>query len=392
MKNKVAILGGARTPMGCLKGELAALSAVSLGVTAVEGAISKSQIDPEMIDEVFMGCVLPAGLKQSPARQVAIGAGITADAGAVTINKVCGSGMQASIFGYDSIVSQSNKVVIAGGMESMSNAPHFVTGARNGIKTGHSSLYDHMFIDGLEDAYTGRSMGSFAQETADKYGVSREEMDNYAIDSLNRALSAEKTGKLKNEIVPIKIDNRKTSYEVFDDEQPHRVSEKKIQSLKPAFAKNGTITAANTSSISDGASALVLADSSFSAPLNGEPFAYVVGHARHSLSPNDFTMAPINAIRKLLEKVGWSLKDVDLFEINEAFAMVPILAMLELGIDHAKVNVHGGACAQGHPIGSSGSRIIVTLINALHTYGKSKGVASLCIGGGEATAIAIEVI
>ena len=390
-QSRVVILGGARTPVGCLQGGLASVSATDLGAFAIKGALSKSKIKAENIDEVFMGCVLPAGLKQSPARQAAIGAGITETAGAVTINKVCGSGMQAALFANDSIVSGTNKLVVAGGMESMTNAPHLVAGARSGIRTGHNALKDHMFIDGLEDAYTGRSMGSFAQETADKYNVTREEMDAFAISSLERALSAEKTGALKEEIVSIEIENRKGTSQVLSDEQPQRASKEKIKTLKPAFSKDGTITAANTSSISDGASAIVLADSKYAKDMNLDPVAYLVGHARHSLKPNDFTLAPIDAIKKLARKVNWNLEDVDLFEINEAFAMVTILAMRELNIEHSKVNVYGGACAQGHPIGSSGSRIIVTLVNALHQLGKSRGIASLCIGGGEATAIAVQL-
>ena len=388
---KVAILGGARTPMGCLQGDLAPLSATDLRAFAIEGAISKSKIQADSINEVFMGCVLPAGLRQSPARQAAIGAGISVAAGAVTINKVCGSGMQATLFGQDSILSGTNKLVIAGGMESMTNAPHFIAGARSGVRTGHKSLQDHMFVDGLEDAYTGKSMGSFAQETAYRYNVTREEMDAFAISSLERALSADKTGSLKEEIIPVKIEDRKGNREVLRDEQPYRASKEKIQTLKPAFAEDGTITAANTSSISDGASALVLASSKYAEEINIEPVAYLVGHARHGLTPSDFTLAPIGAVKKLASKVHWNLEDVDLFEINEAFAMVTILAMRELNIDHSKVNVYGGACAQGHPIGSTGARIIVTLINALHQLGRNRGIASLCIGGGEATAVAIEM-
>ena len=388
---KVAILGGARTPVGCLQGDLAPLSATDLGAFAIEGAISKSKIQADSINEVFMGCVLPAGLRQSPARQAALGAGISVAAGAVTINKVCGSGMQATLFGQDSILSGTNKLVIAGGMESMTNAPHLVVGARSGVRTGHKSLQDHMFVDGLEDAYTGKSMGSFAQETADRYNVTRDEMDAFAISSLERALSADKTGSLKTEIIPVKIEDRKGNREVLRDEQPYRASKEKIQTLKPAFAEDGTITAANTSSISDGASALVLASSKYAEEINIEPVAYLVGHARHSLTPSDFTLAPIDAIKKLASKVHWNLEDVDLFEINEAFAMVTILAMRELNIDHSKVNVYGGACAQGHPIGSTGARIIVTLVNALHQLGRNRGIASLCIGGGEATAVAIEI-
>ncbi len=390
-KPKVAILGCARTPTGCLQGDLAEVSATELGAFAIKGALSKSTIKAEDIDEVFMGCVLSAGLKQSPARQAAIGSGIPVAAGAATINKVCGSGMQSAIFANDSIISGTNKLVVAGGMESMTNAPHLVAGARGGLRTGHKVLKDHMFLDGLEDAYTGRAMGSFAQETADKYEVTRDEMDDFAISSLERALSAERSGAQKDEIVPVKIEGRKGNHEVVRDEQPHRAVKEKIPNLMPAFAKDGTVTAANTSSISDGASAMVLADLKYAEENNINPGAYLIGHARHSLKPNDFTLAPIGAVKKLCRKVGWDIKDVDLFEINEAFAMVTILAMKELNIDHSKVNVYGGACAQGHPIGSTGSRIIVTLVNALHRLGKSRGIAALCIGGGEATAVAVEI-
>jgi acetyl-CoA C-acetyltransferase len=300
--------------------------------------------------------------------------------------------MQATIFGYDSIVAGTNRVVVAGGMESMSNAPHLLMGARGGMGSGHKAACDHMFTDGLEDAYTGRAMGSFAQETADSRGITREEMDAFAIESLSRAKRAIDSGALSAEIAPVTVSTRKGETVVTDDEQPHKAAVEKIPGLRPAFSKDGTITAANSSSISDGASALVLMGEEDALARGLKPMARIVGHARHSQEPAEFTIAPIGAVRKLFEKTGWSAQDVDLFEINEAFAMVTMLAMKDLGLDHARVNVHGGACAQGHPIGSTGSRIIVTLMYALKKYGKKRGVAALCIGGGEATAVAIELI
>lgn len=388
----IVILDGARTPMGGLLGSLAPVAAPDLASTAVAAAISRSGIDPSQVDEIFMGCVLPAGLKQCPARQAAIGAGIPKSAGAVTVNKACGSGMQATIFAYDSIVAGTNRVVVAGGMESMSNAPHLLLGARGGLGTGHKPACDHMFTDGLEDAYTGRAMGSFAQETADARGITREQMDAFAIESLSRAKKAIDSGVLTAEIAPVTVTTRKGETVVKDDEQPHRAAVEKIPGLRPAFSKEGTITAANSSSISDGASALVLMAEEEAMARGLKPMARILGHARHSQEPSEFTTAPIGAINSLFKKTGWSAKDVDLFEINEAFAMVTMLAMQDLGLDHGKVNVHGGACAQGHPIGSTGSRIIVTLMYALKQYGKKRGVAALCIGGGEATAVAIELI
>lgn len=390
--NSVVILDGARTPMGGLLGGLSAVAAPDLASTAIAAALSRSRIDAADIDEVFMGCVLPAGLKQCPARQAAIGAGIPKSAGAVTVNKACGSGMQATIFACDSIIAGTNKVAVAGGMESMSNAPHLLMGARGGMGTGNKTANDHMFMDGLEDAYTGRAMGTFAQETADSRGLTREQMDAFAIESLTRAKQAIDSGALTAEIAPVTVTTRKGATVVTDDEQPHKAVITKIPELRPAFTKDGTITAANASSISDGASALVLMGEEDALARGLKPMARIVGHARHSQEPAEFTIAPIGAIKKLFEKTGWKAKDVDLFEINEAFAMVTMLAIDELGLDHKKVNVHGGACAQGHPIGSTGSRIIVTLMYALKKYGKKRGVAALCIGGGEATAIAIELI
>lgn len=389
----VVIVSGARTPMGGLQGALSSVPAPELGSIAICAAIDKCEVQAADVDEVFMGCVLPAGLKQSPARQSAIGAGIPTAAGAVTVSKVCGSGMQATIFGYDSIIAGTNKVVVSGGMESMSNAPHLLPqGSRSGLRNGHQQIFDHMFLDGLEDAYTGRSMGSFAQETANERGITREEMDAFAIESLNRAKNAIEQGSLKAEIAPVTVKSRKGETVVEDDEQPHRANIDKIPSLRPAFASDGTITAANSSSISDGASALVLMAGSEAKRRGIAPMANIVAHARHSQNPGEFTLAPIGAIEKLLEKTGWSVDDVDLFEINEAFAMVTMLAIKDLGLDHARVNVHGGACAQGHPIGSTGSRIIVTLMHALKHMGKKRGIAALCIGGGEATAVALEIV
>jgi acetyl-CoA C-acetyltransferase len=391
-EESVVIVNGARTPMGGLMGSLSAVPATELASTAVAATIERSGIDAGSIDEVFMGCVLPAGLKQCPARQAAIGAGIPVSAGAVTVNKACGSGMQATIFAFDSIMAGNNKLVIAGGMESMSNAPHLLPpGARGGLRNGHGKLLDHMFIDGLEDAYTGRAMGSFAQETADERGLTREQMDAFAVESLNRAKRAIEEGALKAEIAPVTIHTRKGEILIEDDEQPHKAAVDKIPSLRPAFAKDGTITAANASSISDGASALMLMAGSEATGHGVESMATIVGHSRHSQAPGEFTIAPIGAIKKLLKKTGWSIDDVDLFEINEAFAMVTMLAIDDLGLDHAKVNIHGGACAQGHPIGSTGSRIIVSLMYALKKLGKKRGIAALCIGGGEATAVAIEL-
>jgi acetyl-CoA C-acetyltransferase len=378
--------------MGGLLGSLAAVPAPELASTAIAAAIARSGIDAAEIDEIFMGCVLPAGLKQCPARQAAIGAGIPKSAGAVTVNKACGSGMQAAIFGYDSIVAGTNKVVVAGGMESMSKAPHLLLGARGGIGTGQKPFCDHMFTDGLEDAYTGRAMGSFAQETATERGITREQMDAFAIESLTRAKQAIDSGALKAEIAPVTVTSRKGETVVADDEQPHKALIEKIPVLRPAFAKDGTITAANSSSISDGASALILMSGTEAKARGLQPMARIVAHSRHSQEPSEFTVAPIGAIRQLFDKTGWAVADVDLFEINEAFAMVAMLAIQDLGLDHASVNVHGGACAQGHPIGSTGSRIMVSLMYALQQQGKKRGVAALCIGGGEATAVAIELI
>ena len=391
-KESVVIVNGARTPMGGLQGSLAALTAAQLGSTAIAAALERSGVEASAIDEIFMGCVLPGGLKQGPARQAARGAGIPDAAGAVTLNKLCGGGMQATIFGFDSIAAGTNQAVVCGGMESMSNAPHLIPGARGGVRTGHAKLLDHMFVDGLEDADTGRAMGSFAQETANQRGLTREQMDAFAVESLTRAKRAIEDGSLQAETAPVTVSGRKGDTVVSDDEQPHKAALEKIPNLRPAFAADGTITAANSSSISDGASALVLMNESAAEAQGLKPMARIVAHARHSQHPSEFTIAPIGAMEKLLAKTGWGIDEIDLFEINEAFAMVTMLAITDLGLDHSKVNIHGGACAQGHPIGSTGSRIIVSLMYALQKLGKQRGVAALCIGGGEATAVAIEMI
>jgi acetyl-CoA C-acetyltransferase len=386
----IYIVNGARTPMGGLMGDLAAVSAPELGSTAIEAAVSKSGISSSAIDEVFMGCVLPAGLKQCPARQAMRFAGLPDNIGAVTVNKACGSGMQAAIFGIDSIRAGTNRVAIAGGLESMSNAPHLMPSSRKGQRLGHTQVFDHMFMDGLEDAYTGAAMGSFAQQTADDHGLSREAMDAFAIQSLSRAKDAIENGLLTAETAPVTVKTRRDTIVVKDDEQPHKGRIDKIPELRAAFAKDGTITAANASSISDGASALVLASESAVEEHGLTPMARVIAHSRASRDPAEFTLAPVDAIEKLIEKTGWTADSVDLWEINEAFAMVTMLAMQAHNLDANTVNVHGGACAQGHPIGSTGSRLIVTLMHALQHYGKQRGVAALCIGGGEATAVAIE--
>jgi acetyl-CoA C-acetyltransferase len=378
--------------MGGLQGDLAGLTAVELGEAAIRGALARAQIEGSKVDEVIMGCVLPTGLRQGPARQAAIDAGVPNSVGATTINKLCGSGMKATMLAHDLIKAGTNEIMIAGGMESMSNAPYIVPKARAGLRMGHSQLEDCMFTDGLEDAKTGRLMGAFAQDVADQFQLSREQMDDYAIGSLQKALAAIESGASQDEIEPITIRDRKGERIISVDEQPGNANLDKIRALKPAFKSDGTVTAANSSSISDGASALVLASENAIQSQGLTPVARILGHSTHSRHPAEFTLAPIDAIKKLLTKVGWSLDDVDLFEINEAFAMVTMLAIREVGIDPEKVNVYGGACAQGHPIGSTGSRLIVTLIHALKRANKSKGIASLCIGGGEATAIAVELV
>lgn len=388
----IVIVSGARTPMGGFQGSLSSVAATELGAIAIHEAIARAGIEPQAVQEVIMGCVLPAGLKQGPARQAALNAGLPAAAGCTTINKLCGSGMKAVMLAHDALKAGTNQVMIAGGMESMSNAPYLIEKARTGLRMGHGEIKDHMFFDGLEDARTGRLMGSFAQETADQYGLTREQMDAYAIESLKRAQAAINQGALTAEIVPVTVKTRKGEVVVKNDEQPLTANLEKIPTLKPAFKKDGTITAANASSISDGASALLLMTAEEAQRRGLTPLAKIVGHATQSQDPSEFTLAPIGAMANLFKKTGWNKDDVDLFEINEAFAMVTLLAMREHGLDHAKVNIYGGACAQGHPVGSTGSRIILTLIHALKQTGGKRGVASLCIGGGEATAIAIELL
>jgi acetyl-CoA C-acetyltransferase len=388
----IFMVSGARTPMGGLLGDLADMAATELGSVAIRAALEQGAVTPDAIDEVFMGCVLPAGLKQCPARQAMIGAGIPTSTGAVTVNKACGSGMQAAIYGIDSLRAGTNTMVIAGGLESMTNAPQLLLSGRRGVRLGHGTTYDHMFLDGLEDAYTGGAMGAFAQHTADEHGLTREDMDAFAIESLSRAKRAIDDGLLSTEIAPVTVKTRKGEHIVTHDEQPLKGNPEKIPSLRPAFTKEGTITAANSSSISDGASALCLASADAIANHGLKPLARIVDHARFSRAPSEFTLAPVGAIQQLIEKTGWQIDDVDLWEINEAFAMVTMLAMREFDLPHDRVNVHGGACAQGHPIGSTGSRIMVTLAHALARYGKRRGIAALCIGGGEATAVAIECV
>ncbi|MFZ3154790.1 thiolase family protein [Pseudomonas sp.] len=388
----IVIVSGARTPMGGFQGSLSSIAAVDLGAAAIRAAVERAGIAPADVQEVIMGCVLPAGLKQGPARQASLNAGLPAATGCTTINKLCGSGMKAVMLAFDSLKAGSNNVMIAGGMESMSNAPYIMSKARAGLRMGHGEIKDHMFLDGLEDARSGRLMGSFAQETADQYGITREQMDAYAIESLKRAQAAIASGALDAEIVPITVSGRKGDVVVKDDEQPLNANLEKIPGLKPAFRKDGSITAANASSISDGASALLLMTAEEAAKRGLKPLAKIVAHATQSQDPSEFTIAPIGSISNLLKKTGWDKAEVDLYEINEAFAMVTMLAIREHGLDHAKVNVYGGACAQGHPVGSTGSRIILTLINALKNTGGKRGIASLCIGGGEATAVAVELL
>ena len=388
----IVFLAATRTPMGGMLGGLASLTAPELAAAAIRAAIERSGIEASTIDEGIMGCVLPAGVKQGPARQAMRQAGIPDASGATTINKLCGSGMKATMLAHDLIRAGSGEVILAGGMESMSNAPHVLTKARVGYRLGHGELKDHMFLDGLEDAETGKLMGVFAQDIADARGYTRERLDDFAIASLERAMAATEAGHLKAEMAPVTITSRKGESVVEHDEQPFQAKLDKIRELRPAFAKDGTITAANASSISDGASALILASAAAADKLGAKPLARMLGHSTHSQHPSEFTIAPVGAIDKLLKKLGWSVADVDLFEINEAFAVVTLLAMDGLNIPHDKVNVYGGACAQGHPIGSTGSRIIATLIHALRTQGKKRGIASLCIGGGEATAVAVELV
>lgn len=389
----IMVLSYARTPMGGMQGALAGVEATDLGATAVKAAVERAAVEGANIDRIYMGCVLPAGLGQAPARQAALKAGLPKSVQATTVNKVCGSGMQTVIMAAEALAAGSVEVVIAGGMESMTNAPYLLKKHRSGARIGHDTTYDHMFLDGLEDAYDkGRAMGTFAQETANDYQLTREAMDDYAIESLRRANEAMESGAFDDEVVPVTFTTRKGEVTVSNDEQPPKGNPEKIRKLRAAFAKDGTITAASSSSISDGAAAIVLTRTTSAKAKGLTPVAKIVALAAHAQEPKDFTTAPVGAVTKLLEQAGWGVNDVDLFEVNEAFACVAMFAMADLGIAHDKVNVNGGATALGHPIGASGTRIIVTLINALKQQGKKRGVASLCIGGGEATAIAVELV
>ena len=391
ISDPVVIVGAARTPMGGLGGDFSTVSAPELGAAAIAEAINRAGIKAKDVDDVVMGVVLPAGQGQAPARQAAIGAGVPKDIGATTINKMCGSGMKATMFAHDNILAGSHDVMVAGGMESMSNAPYILLDARTGMRMGHGEVKDHMFLDGLEDAYEpGKLMGAYAEATAQSYQFTRESQDAFAITSLERARKATEDGTFAKEIVPVTVKSRKGETVVEIDEQPGNAIPEKIPNLRPAFAKDGTVTAANSSSISDGAAALILMRQSEAEKRGLKPLAVILAHTTHAQEPEWFTTAPIGAIKKVLEKTGWDKDDVDFYEINEAFAVVTMAAMQDLGISHDKVNVHGGACSLGHPVGASGARIIVTLLNALEKYDKTKGVASLCIGGGEGTAIAIE--
>lgn len=390
MSDPVVIVGMSRTPMGGMQGSLSAMSAPELGAQAIAGALADAKVDAADVSEVLMGCVLPAGVGQAPARQASLGAGVPNHVPCTTVNKVCGSGMKTLMMAHDAIALGDADIVIAGGMESMSNAPYILPQARSGYRLGDGEVKDHMFLDGLRDAYQGNLMGEFAESCAGKYTFSREEQDAYAIESLRRANAAIAEGKFTREVTPVTVKTRRSETVVEIDEQPGNAKPEKIPTLRPAFAKDGTVTAANASSISDGAAALVLMRQSEAEKRGLKPLAAVRAHTQNAHEPEWFTTAPVGAMKKLLDKAGWSKDDVDLFEINEAFAVVAMAAMKELDLDHGKVNVHGGATALGHPLGTSGARIVVTLLAALETYGKSKGVASLCIGGGEATAIAIE--
>ena len=388
----IVIVAAARTPMGGFQGELKSFTAPELGAAAIRAAVERAQLRPEDVQEVIMGCVLPAGQGQAPARQAALGAGLPLATGCTTVNKMCGSGMKAAMFAADLLTANSIDVAMAGGMESMTNAPYLLPKARSGLRMGHGQVIDHMFYDGLEDAYDkGRLMGSFAEDCAQKYAFTREAQDAFAVTSLQRAQKANKEGWFAWEITPMAIKAGKEEKFVETDEQPFKANLEKIPTLKPAFRKDGTVTAANSSSISDGAAALVMMRRSTAEKRGLSPLAVVVGHSTHAQEPGWFTTAPVGAMKKLFDKVNWTSRQVDLYEINEAFAVVTMAAMKEHGLPHDKVNVHGGACALGHPIGASGARILVTLIGALRKHGGKRGMASLCIGGGEATAMAIEL-
>ena len=386
----VVVTGLARTPIGGFQGQLAPLPASRLGAASIEAALQDSQITGTDIDEVLMGCVLPAGQGQAPARQAALSAGIPKSVGCTTVNKMCGSGMKTVMLGYDSILAGTNNTVMTGGMESMSNAPYVMTKVRGGLRMGHGQIHDHMFIDGLEDAYDkGTLMGSFAEDCAEQFGFTREEQDEFAIESLTRAQKATENGTFDREITSVSVTTRKSEYTVDQDEQPQTTNSEKIPRLKPAFRENGTVTPANSSSISDGGASVVLMAESEANRRGVNPIAHLVGHATYAAEPNLFPTAPIGAIKRLLEKLDWSIDDVDLFEINEAFAVVTMAAMRSLDIGHDRMNIHGGACALGHPVGASGTRILVTLISAMEKYDLTRGVAALCIGGGEATAVGV---
>ncbi len=390
-KDSIVIVSGARTPMGGFQGDLKDLSAPQLGSVAIAAALKRAGIAADAVDEAYMGCVLPAGLGQAPARQAALGAGLTEATPCTTVSKVCGSGMKSVMLAHDAIACGSSSIVVAGGMESMTNSPDLLTKARAGLRMGHGEVKDHMFLDGLEDAYDkGKLMGVFAETCAQHYQFTRDAQDKFAIASLERAKKAASDGTFAKEIASVIVKGKKGDTEVTLDEQPQKSDPAKIPTLKPAFAKDGTVTAANASSISDGAAALILMRQSDAEKRGLKPLARIVGHASHAQAPAWFTTAPVGAFKKLSEKTGWNLKDVDLFEINEAFALVTMAAMHDLGLPHEKVNVHGGACAMGHPIGASGARILVTLLNAMEKYGKKRGMAGLCIGGGEAVAMAVE--
>ena len=393
MQDAIVILGAARTPMGSFQGDFSTLSAHDLGGVAIKAAVSRAGIAAHRVDEVLFGNCLMAGQGQAPARQAGFKGGLPASTGAVTLSKMCGSGMQATLLAHDQLLVRSRDVMVAGGMESMTNAPYLLPKGRGGMRIGHDRIYDHMMLDGLEDAYEpGRAMGTFGEQCADKYQFTREEQDAFATASVNRAKAATSSGAFSHEIAPVTVKGRSGEATISIDEGPGRVKLDKIPGLKPAFRKDGTITAASSSSINDGAAALVMTRESTAKEMGATPLARIVGHATFAQAPEWFTTAPIGAVQKLLAKIGWQVKDVDLWEVNEAFAVVPMAAMRELGISHDIVNVHGGACALGHPIGASGARIIVTLIYALKARGLKKGVATLCIGGGEATALALELI
>jgi len=391
--DSIVIASAARTPMGGFQGELSPLTAPQLGSAAIKAALERARVNGEDVGEVVMGCVLPAGMGQAPARQASFGAGIPQAVGCTTINKMCGSGMKAAMLGHDLITAGSADIVVAGGLESMSNAPYLLDKARSGYRLGNGRIYDHMFIDGLEDAYDkGKLMGSFAEDTAEHYQFTREAQDAFAITSLKRAQTATEDGSFAAEITPVTVKTRKGESTVDTDEQPRTANIEKIPTLKPAFREGGTVTPANSSSISDGAAALVMMRMSEAERRGLKPLAVVRGHATHAQAPAWFTTAPIDAIRKVLERVGWDKDSVGLYEVNEAFAVVTMAAMRDLDIPHDKMNVHGGACALGHPVGASGARIMATLMAAMHKYDVDRGVAALCIGGGEATAIALELV